>query len=164
MAHYRHAVRRKPSLSVIYIITRATLRHDGRWEYCSGSAGILFFLQCTWGDKSINTDSCRGMNILVFLLLLLRIGGSGVWQSQAWMCHEFRGLPRLRCPCSRPPRPTRSPETTPGWMSPAPPVPAGSECPFWLWLRTGTTGWRSVQEQTAGVTVECWDHREPCAW
>lgn len=82
--------------------------------------------------------------------------GHRVWQSQpqvvrrvqCWVC-----TPALRCPCNRPPRPTRSPGTTPGWTSPAPPAPAGSECPFWLWLRTETTGWRSVQEQTAGGTV-----------
>lgn len=36
----------------------------------------------------------------------------------------------LRCPCNRPPPPTRSPETTPGSMSPALPGTAGSACPF----------------------------------
>lgn len=70
---------------------------------------------------------------------------------------------RLRCPCNRrpppplPPRLTRSPETTPGSMSLAPPAPAGSECPFSPWLQTETTGWRSVQDETAGGAVEWLD-------
>lgn len=95
-----------------------------------GVLGFLFFFAMHVRGQEHQHRQLQRYEHPGFLLLLLRIGGSGVWQSQAWMCHEFRGLPRLRCPCSRPPRPTRSPETTPGWMSPAPPVPAGSECPF----------------------------------
>lgn len=62
---------------------------------------------------------------------------------------------RLRCPCNPPPLPpTRSPETTPGSRSPAPPAPVGSECPFSPWPQTGTTGSRSAQDETAGGAGE----------
>lgn len=52
--------------------------------------------------------------------------------------------PALRCPCSRHPHPSHSPERTPGLTSPGPPGPAGTGSPSARWRPTGQTGWRTA--------------------
>ena len=138
---YRHAVRLKPPVKS----TVSDVTDDD-------NTAFLSVWECVRGKRQLQGH-------VPFILFKT---GAQVWQSEALLRQKARSRSvwactrGLRCPCNRPPpRPTRSPVTTPGSMSPAPPAPAGSECPSSPWLQTETTGWRSAQEETAGGAVEC---------